>query len=612
MKTGDLIDKRYKLVREMGEGGFGKVFEAYHNNVGKRYALKCLLPEHTKNQELVGRFLREAVAASAIGSPHIVEVFDAVEGEGDRPPYFTMEYLEGESFEDLLPRHPLDPGRVVGLVRQACAGLEAAHAAQIFHRDIKPANFFVTTREGREWVKVLDFGAALFRSLSKLSVQRSAPWTPQYSSPEVFERTAAPDARSDIWSLGVTLYELLTGKLPFDATDYWPMLYQVTIDDPPSPCSRRPDLDHELEKIVLKTLAKQPDDRYQSMNELSEALRALDTTWYRTMPLSSRPPSDPSAPVQPSRPIPPTELQPTLPAPVVPPTLLQPTLPAPVILPPTQVQPAEQEPVPILKPTEVRELPPLSRVEILLPSEARAELVLLEKGSFLRGAREPLHEVILTRSFQIWSTPVTGRQFEAVMGFDPSESESKEPDLPVVSVSWFDAVAFCNNLSGLQGLGEAYELTEVQGSPGDEDYQAEVRWKGPDHPGFRLPTEAEWEYACRAGRDPARIQLAALAWFQDNSGGRLQPVRTKSPNDWGLCDMLGNVNEWVWDNDGRYPSGSTTDPTGAASGWDRIIRGGSCRSSARDCRPSYRSPYPPESRDSVTGFRPVLTFRSSP
>jgi formylglycine-generating enzyme required for sulfatase activity len=238
---------------------------------------------------------------------------------------------------------------------------------------------------------------------------------------------------------------------------------------------------------------------------------------------------------------------------------------------------------------------------------------------------EQQHEVTLSRPYLIGTTQVTQAQFESVLGFNPSDF--KGPKLPVESVSWYDAVMFCNRLSEQQGMPEsswAYTIREVRGKPGQHDFEMVVEWRGPECEGYRLPTEAEWEHACRAGSttatyngdlDTAHLKdeqpnpvLDSIAWFGGNSDSSSQRVATKTPNEWGLYDMLGNVWEWVWDWDEMYPSAPILDPIGPDTGENRVIRGGSWSLYARFCRASYRGRDWPGHRFNDIGFRVARTI----
>ncbi|OGQ97496.1 MAG: hypothetical protein A2284_09205 [Deltaproteobacteria bacterium RIFOXYA12_FULL_61_11] len=228
-------------------------------------------------------------------------------------------------------------------------------------------------------------------------------------------------------------------------------------------------------------------------------------------------------------------------------------------------------------------------------------MIRLEPGTFTMGSPsgeegreddETQHQVTLSRSFLLGKTEVTQEQWQAVMGWNPSASENCGADCPVERVSWTEAVEFCNKLSAKEGLRPCYT-----GSGNS------VSW---DHSctGYRLPTEAEWEYAVRDGSMSAHYgKLGAIAWYDQNSGSTTHVVGGKQANAWGLYDMLGNVWEWVWDWLGNYPSSSVADPTGPISGSRRVVRGGSWDSYAGYCRAANRNYFDPVDQDRNLGFR---------
>jgi formylglycine-generating enzyme required for sulfatase activity len=240
-------------------------------------------------------------------------------------------------------------------------------------------------------------------------------------------------------------------------------------------------------------------------------------------------------------------------------------------------------------------------------TSVRCEWSYIPSWTFMMGSQhsdeeahfdeKPRHEVMLTRGFLLQRTPVTQEQWFAVMGTDPSCF--KGPRRPVECVSWLDAVEYCNALSRLAGLPDAYVISPVRRSVSVMK----------NSKGYRLPTEAEWEYACRAGTIAPRYgNLDEIAWYGANSGEQTHEVGLKRPNGWNLYDMLGNVWEWTWDWYGDYPTGNQTDPQGPASGSDRVTRGGSWYDDASYARAGYRNFNPPDGRYNNIGFRPLRSL----
>lgn len=233
-------------------------------------------------------------------------------------------------------------------------------------------------------------------------------------------------------------------------------------------------------------------------------------------------------------------------------------------------------------------------------------LVALPAGRFKMGSPdgergrdhdETLHEVVLNRAFLLGEAPVTQAEYAAIIG--GTSCQFRDLDAPVEQVSWYEAIGYCNALSRRLGLEEAYV---VRGQ--------EVNWKGLSGPGFRLPTEAEWEYACRAGGMSARFgPLDSVAWYLENSGGRAHGVRRMKPNAWGLHDMLGNVWEWCWDRYGTYPRGGVSAPAGPDSGELRVARGGSWGMDSNCSRAASRSSWSPGYRNANLGFRVARSLR---
>jgi serine/threonine protein kinase len=288
--SGQLIDGRYQVDYVLGVGSMGIVYGARHAAVGKLVAIKVLRAHLADDAEAIQRFNAEATAATSIGNQHIVETFDF--GRlADGAAYMVMEYLEGRALADLIEGwSPLPLPRITGIGVQIAEALNAAHLAGIVHRDLKPDNVFLSEREGEpDFVKILDFGIAKFGvSQARLTQAGAVFGTPAYMSPEQ-ALGKATDGRTDIYALGVMLYEMACGRVPFQGENAIAVL-SMHANEAPEPLSqRKPDVSSELEAIVHKCLQKDPEARYASMAELAADLSRLASG----MPVRAEPRSSP-------------------------------------------------------------------------------------------------------------------------------------------------------------------------------------------------------------------------------------------------------------------------------------------------------------------------------
>jgi serine/threonine-protein kinase len=293
---GKLLAGKFRVVRLLGEGGMGAVYEIEHELTKHRRALKTLHAAMAASPSIVERFLREASAAGRVGNPHIVETFDAgVLDSGE--PYLVMEILRGEPLSQRIARGPMPIPEVVDLMGQACVGVAAAHAAGIVHRDLKPDNLFITPgSDGRPFVKILDFGISKFDTAQtggmQLTKEGSAMGTPYYMSPEQIRGAANLDARADVYALGVILYECLTAKRPFESEVLTHLAVLIHAGQTEAIEQLRPDLPPGFADLVRFAMASDREHRMQSATELRTALERYGAV---SDGVPFRPPTLPSA-----------------------------------------------------------------------------------------------------------------------------------------------------------------------------------------------------------------------------------------------------------------------------------------------------------------------------
>ncbi len=320
VEIGQLLDKKYKIVRLLGEGGMGAVYEGENVRIHHRVAIKVLHPNVATDTGAQERFEREAQAAGRIGSEHICEVFDLGElPSGAR--YMVMEFLAGESLSARVTKLGRIPAAQMGpLMLQLLDGLGAAHAAGIIHRDLKPDNVFLQrAKNGSDFVKIVDFGVSKFNHLSGgsgMSMTRTGAvvGTPYYMSPEQVRGAKLVDHRSDLYSVGVVVFECITGVLPFEAETFNELMFKIALEPPRDPEQLVPGLDPRFAAIVRKSMAREPDGRYASAQEFAQATMdwmqaanipmlgmgsgAGNTTPFATSQ-AGPPPAEPTAPAAP-------------------------------------------------------------------------------------------------------------------------------------------------------------------------------------------------------------------------------------------------------------------------------------------------------------------------
>ncbi|MCY2965682.1 MAG: bifunctional serine/threonine-protein kinase/formylglycine-generating enzyme family protein, partial [Planctomycetota bacterium] len=508
------------------------------------------------------RFQREIDAVAQLNHPNIVTAYHAPQFDGLLG--FAMEYVEGTDLEKLVQRHGIVPvANACHYIHQAAAGLQHASERNVFHRDIKPSNLMLAHKLNQPLVKILDFGLAKAASESYSDPNltgTSTIGTPHYMAPEQIADSADVDSRADIYSLGCTLYFLLTGHEPFaHLKKPLAIIYAHANQVPPFVRQSRSEIPEDLERIVTRMMAKSPNDRFQSPGEVARELAPFFAAGIQPLPENGR--SFGKAAVR----------------------------DAATSLVDVRHQ-KEVEPVGDLARNSV----PVDGSRPVLFREGTSagdRLVVPWKGvefpfrwcpptskPFRMGS--PLDEVgrdsdvgpvnvTLSHGFWMLETPVTRGMWDFLTGRDVSgvRGNADESRFPASNLTWNAAKEFCQKLT------DEFRRSMVMSTGWILD----------------LPTEAQWEYACRAGSTTRYCfgddekRLGDYAWYAANSNEKLHPVGLKKPNAWQLCDMHGLVWEWTNDWYAEQLQGGV-DPNGAAAGSDRVFRGGSAWRGAADCR----------------------------
>ena len=501
----------YRILALLGRGGMADVYRAEDERLGREVALKAVPPEFARDFERIERFRRAVRVAARLNHPNIVTMFELGHVHGHH--FYTTELMTGGDLKARIRARPdgMDPGEAWSVALAMARALDTAHRQGFIHRDLKPENILFALN-GKP--KLAEFGikrAMLERVMLERGILRAGGTnigSPHYMSTEQ-ARGLNVDRRSDLYSLGVVLYEMLTGRLPFDA----PKAIDVLLSHINDPAPQLPGELAEWQPVLDRLLAKSPEERYTSAGELVGIL-APDVLRNRTT-------------------------------------------------------------------GESRFFDGIEFVWI-----PASEFRMGSTGRHACSNEKPVTRVRITRGFWLGKYEVTQRQWQAVMGSNPSHFKNCGGNCPVENASWDDVQEFLWKLNA-----------RSDGRP------------------YRLSTEAEWEYAARAGTTTDTYAgditelvgsdhvLNKIAWYDENSGGRTHPVGRKAPNAWGLHDMLGNVWERVEDWYGDYPGGTVTDPVGPPSGSLRVGRGGSWDGLAWFCSSAHRGRGPSGVRHDHLGFR---------
>ncbi|MEP7124164.1 MAG: protein kinase [Byssovorax sp.] len=303
ISAGQVIDGKYRIVRLLGTGGMGAVYEGENVRIRRKVAIKMLHLSVSTQADVVKRFEREAQASALVGSEHICEVLD-LGVLADNTRYMVMEYLDGETLSNRIRQHGrLLPHQTIPLLLQILEALGAAHAAGIIHRDLKPDNVFILPQRSgqKDFIKILDFGVSKFAQTGgeEMNVTRAGAvvGTPYYMSPEQAKGSSAIDARTDVYAIGVLLYQATTGQVPYQAETFNELLFKIVLEVAPPPQVYVPDIDPEFAGIILKAMAREPEHRFQSCAEFASALMS-----FQAARASGLPPVPMAAPPKPRPP----------------------------------------------------------------------------------------------------------------------------------------------------------------------------------------------------------------------------------------------------------------------------------------------------------------------
>lgn len=630
----------YRILEPLGQGSVGTVYRAVHLAMQREVALKVLGQARSGDKDFVQRFLREAQLAGAVNHPNVVACHDA--GKAGALVYQAQELVDGGDLAALLAEGPLSETEAVAIGLDCARGLEALHAVGLVHGDLHPGSIYMTVDGG---AKLGDLGLARsqFESGEAHALRRQTG----FLAPELSAGSGVADRASDIYAIGAVLHHALTGRPPFIPADAEERQWVGGDGGGADPRQLDPDVSDGVASIVRRCTAPDRRDRYADATRLredleraamrfaplharlrsetrhrssdGESISGIRRTTVRRQVRSVQPALEPrSSP-------PPVPHQPTTAAmrqhlrwavPLLglvlfggammlwPDGASQPTSDTP---PPANTGPGvavvavAAEPPAAVTPQPVLTAPPLRLPEPAPPSGpawavrsgtdelgrwAEVDLVgvvvrmrLCPAGTFTMGAADLAdarpQRVMLSRNYWLAETEVCRQLWQAVMGRDPSHHPSEDLHLPVESVSWDDCQRFL----------------------------ADLRLLKSDWP-VRLPTEAEWEYACQAGTGAESVAASASAWSADTARLHPHPVGSLAPNPWGLRDLLGNVLEWCQDGYAPY-RGDGTDPGGpdGPQVLFRVARGGAWSLPAAHCRGAARSRYQPNKRLFFIGLR---------
>ena len=639
---------QYHLVKQIGRGGMAAVYKAYQPNLDRYVAIKLLTPALAEEEGILARFEREAKSVARLRHRNILTVFDY--GRYDRIFYLVMEYVGGGAFKGRLG-WPQDLTYAVNIVSQVGNALAYAHRRGVIHRDVKPGNILMIEED---WPLLADFGLVKVAADSlHLTASGASVGTPQYMSPEQAQGLTV-DQRSDIYSLGIVLYEAVTGRPPFRADGPMAIVLKHINEPLPPPRELRSDLPEEMERVIFKALAKSPADRYQRMEEfLVDLQRAHPPFAQQMMQRRSdllRPHKLPATPGSSSPPliVPRLSRRRSFPwtkiiiALLLLTLILIPLALKSLMMPSASMAPlvsevartpgpsATPDPGPAVStpsPSVVPATPTSQAIELRMWEADGAEMALIPAGEFTMGSEElggderPAHLVYLD-DFWIDRYEVTNERFARFVAATGYQTEAEGQGWGWV---WTGADGATDLATGWEQV-EGADWRHPRGPESDVEDRMDypvvlVSWNDADAycrwAGKLLPTEAQWEKAAR-GSATGLGQERYYAWgdeydsaranTSESGRGGAMPVGSFSPqgdSPYGVFDLTGNVWEWVadWYDGDYYGQAPSVDPPGPVSGDYKVLRGGAWSFDQAYARTAFRYNVRPDYTYDFVGFR---------